>query len=84
MNEHDTRPTPETEAFKRTVGIPWHEFARKLERERDEAKCERDTMLEAVQEAYEFASDILRNYECGIEIDLKCESVLAKLKPFLP
>lgn len=32
----DTRPTPETEAFKRTVGVPWHEFASKLERERDE------------------------------------------------
>lgn len=30
-------PTPETEAFKHTVGVPWHDFASKLERERDEA-----------------------------------------------
>lgn len=30
------RPTPETDAFMRTVGVPWHEFARRLERERDE------------------------------------------------
>jgi hypothetical protein len=30
--------TPETNAFKRTVGVPWWEFAGQLERERDEAR----------------------------------------------
>jgi hypothetical protein len=32
--------TPETDAFKRTVGEPWWVFAGRLERERDEARAE--------------------------------------------
>lgn len=40
-------------------------------------------MREAIKEAHKFAMDILWNYECGIEIDLKCEAALAKLQPFL-
>jgi hypothetical protein len=31
--------TPETDAFKRTVGEPWWDFARRLERERDESRA---------------------------------------------
>jgi hypothetical protein len=42
MNE---RPTPETDAFFSRTDIDWNmevDFARKLERERDEAREERD------------------------------------------
>lgn len=110
MNE---RPTPETDAEVKDFDAPWlyyvnADFARKLERERDQAQkdlaeerhswekeredwqadyaavgSENKAMREAIKEAHKFAMDILRNYECGIEIDLKCEAVIAKLKPFL-
>jgi len=50
----------------------------------DRLEEENEAMRAAIVEAHKFALNILRNYECGIEIDLKCEGVLSKLKPFMP
>jgi hypothetical protein len=43
-----------------------------------------EAMRDAITAVHKFVFDILRNYECGLEIDLKCEATLAKLQPFLP
>ena len=53
-----------------------YNFARTIERENA-------AMREAIKEAHKLASNILRNYECGAEIDSKCEAALAKLQPFI-
>lgn len=108
----DQQPTPETDAVMTDPlrdGNDMPNLARKLERERDEARnelenlkacavhschadCQRPAckarrenkaMREAIKEAHKFALDILHNYECGIEIDLKCKTALAKLQPFI-
>ena len=40
-------------------------------------------MREAIREAYGFARNILKNYECGDDIDCACEHLIEKLQPFL-
>jgi len=48
----NTQPTPETDAAlypMNQVDIVWPEFARKLERERDEAREQRDRLAKALK-----------------------------------
>lgn len=59
------------------------DFLSIAEDERDHYRRENGEMREAIKEAHRIFGDILRNYECGFEIDMKCESALAKLQPFL-
>jgi hypothetical protein len=51
-------------------------FARTLERENA-------AMREAIREAHGFARNILKNYECGDDIDCASEHLIEKLQPFL-
>jgi hypothetical protein len=40
-------------------------------------------MREAIGKAHGFARNILKNYECGDDIDCACEHLIEKLQPFL-
>lgn len=55
---------------------------RKLERDRDEAKEQLEAMRTATKEAHRFIRNIVKNYECGDEVDTSGEALLAKLQPF--
>jgi hypothetical protein len=89
MKEHETRPTPETDAvadkafnflISNDGGIEAvaADFARKLERERD-------AMIEAIQEAHAALKE-LRSFYIEMTGLPPCaaNAVLEKLKPFLP
>ena len=87
------RPTPETDAAEINLGSAcgqfseWYvkpSFARKLERERDEAREQLKAMRGAIREAHRFIRDIVKNHECGWDVDAHGESILTKLQPFLP
>ena len=43
-----------------------------------------EAMREAIKEAHRFIRDIVKNHECGDDIDASGEAALAKLQPFLP
>lgn len=52
--------------------------------ERDEAREENEAMRGAIREAHRFIRDIVKNHECGWDVDAHGESILTKLQPFLP
>jgi len=54
----NTRPTPETDTLVRTTLNPadWIHLARRLERERDEARQQRDRLAEALKEIFNVSS----------------------------
>jgi uncharacterized protein YdhG (YjbR/CyaY superfamily) len=63
----------------------WAEYARRLERERDEAREQVATMREAIREAHEALSYILGDSVSFLRTTAieKSEAALTKLQPFL-
>jgi hypothetical protein len=67
----------------------WAEYARRLERERDEAREQVATMREAIREAHEALTAVERNWPvwCGTPDQAiehaKQKAALTKLQPFL-
>lgn len=93
MSTTPETPTPETDAFKRTVGTVWHDFAEKLERERDAAMAEIEAMREAIREAHDAFVDLSEYWNkdqnekamadaCWHTVETSSDA-LAKLKPFI-
>lgn len=90
MSTTTPRPTPETDAEVKDFDAPWlyyvnADFARKLERERDEAHEQLKAMREAIKEAYEALKE-LRSFYIEMTNLPPCaaNAALAKLQPFLP
>jgi len=99
--ESTQRPTPETNAAWATwpyAGPGVHaNFARKLERERDEARAELDAMREAIMEAHDLIKDCSARASdttitmhpddhakgCIDDIWEWSDAALAKLQPFI-
>ena len=97
MTPTPSRPTPETDAkasphigFYSCATVPAN-FARALERERDEAREQNQAMREAIREAHTALSllDDCRLFHAdSMDIDGSttdyCATTLVKLQPFLP
>ena len=89
MNTTTPRPTPETNAEVKDFDAPWlyyvnADFARKLERERDEARDQLKAMREAIEEAYEALKE-LRSFYIEMTNLPPCaaNAALAKLQLFI-
>lgn len=84
MSTTPETPTPEMDAFKRTVGTAWHDFAEKLERERDAARAEIASMREAIREAYAVLDACSHNLHSAYgKLSDNADAALAKLQPFI-
>lgn len=93
MSTTPETPTPETDAFKRTVGTVWHDFAERLERERDAARAENAVMREAITSSYHmlkyferFTPNLVALTEqqwLNTQEGKNTMSALTKLKPFI-
>lgn len=82
------RPTPETDAEVKDFDAPWFyyvnaDFARKLERERDEAHEQLKAMREVIEDVNKILLSIQRNdiFEETMRNHATC--ALAKLQPFI-
>ncbi len=85
--ESTQRPTPETNAAWATwpyAGPGVHaNFARKLERERDEAREENEAMREAIKDIYYLTEGCADGAPDASAHDKLCNEIADKLQPFI-
>lgn len=84
--ESTQRPTPETDALHAKQGLThaqYRDFARQLERERDEAREELEAMREAIEEVVRMLLSINLNDIFEDTMRNHAKLALAKLQPFL-
>ena len=92
MSTTTQRPTPETDAAEINLGSAcgqfseWYvkpDFARKLERERDEAREQIEAMREAIKDIYCLTEGCADGAPDASAHDKLCNEVAAKLQPFI-
>jgi hypothetical protein len=95
MNNQTTQgPTPETDAYLASLGSHAYcdlygehhleaDFARKLERERDEAREQNQTMREAIKDIYYLTEGCADGAPDASAHDKLCNEIAAKLQLFI-